>query len=117
MTAPCNCQHRSGAFEFRQGEFTRLLVGLERITHDWHTAYHLYKCKSCGTLWIIDDMAGGTIAVKAESETEIEHFDERPYRRELAKQDARGVHFLAIQSDPNSESFAGFWLLQELNLG
>lgn len=36
---------------------------------------------------------------------------------EKMKQDARGVHFLAIQSDPNSESFTGFWLLQELNLG
>jgi hypothetical protein len=33
---------------------------------------------------------------------------------ELAKQKADGVHFLAIQSTPTSESFAGFWLLQEL---
>ncbi|MCD8487009.1 MAG: Tab2/Atab2 family RNA-binding protein [Desertifilum sp.] len=32
---------------------------------------------------------------------------------EQAKQNAKGVHFLAIQSDPQSESFAGFWLLQE----
>lgn len=28
-----------------------------------------------------------------------------------AKEKAAGVHFLAIQRDPNSESFAGFWLL------
>jgi hypothetical protein len=33
---------------------------------------------------------------------------------ELAKQNAEGVHFLAIQSTPTSESFAGFWFLQEL---
>lgn len=33
-----------------------------------------------------------------------------------AKQGAQGLHFLAVQSDRNSESFAGFWLLQELNL-
>jgi hypothetical protein len=33
---------------------------------------------------------------------------------ESAKQNAEGVHFLAVQSDPNSESFAGFWLLQAL---
>ncbi|MBE9043636.1 Tab2/Atab2 family RNA-binding protein [Pleurocapsales cyanobacterium LEGE 10410] len=32
---------------------------------------------------------------------------------EQAKQKARGVHFLAVQSNPNSESFAGFWLLKE----
>ena len=30
-----------------------------------------------------------------------------------AKKKADNVHFLAIQSTPNSESFAGFWLLKE----
>ena len=30
-----------------------------------------------------------------------------------AKRKANGVHFLAIQSTPDSESFAGFWLLKE----
>ena len=30
-----------------------------------------------------------------------------------AKSKANNVHFLAIQSNPNSESFAGFWLLKE----
>lgn len=33
---------------------------------------------------------------------------------ESAKQKASGVHFLAVQSSPTSESFAGFWLLQQL---
>ena len=33
---------------------------------------------------------------------------------ETSKQKSKNVHFLAIQSDPNSESFAGFWVLQEL---
>jgi hypothetical protein len=33
---------------------------------------------------------------------------------ELAKEKAEMVHFLAVQSTPTSESFAGFWLLQEL---
>jgi hypothetical protein len=37
--------------------------------------------------------------------TEAENF-------ETAKQKANGVHFLAIQSSPDSESFAGFWLLK-----
>lgn len=35
---------------------------------------------------------------------------------EVAKQKANGVHFVAVQSDPEAESFAGFWLLQEVNL-
>jgi hypothetical protein len=33
-----------------------------------------------------------------------------------AKQAAQNVHFLAIQSGPKDESFAGFWLLQTLAL-
>lgn len=32
---------------------------------------------------------------------------------EVKKKEANGVHFLAIQSSPESESFAGFWLLKE----
>lgn len=35
---------------------------------------------------------------------------------ETAKQQANGVHFLAIQANPETEAFAGFWLLQETNL-
>jgi hypothetical protein len=33
---------------------------------------------------------------------------------ELAKEQAEMVHFIAVQSSPTSETFAGFWLLQEL---
>ena len=31
---------------------------------------------------------------------------------EEAKQKADGVHFIGVQSDPQSQSFAGFWLFQ-----
>jgi len=41
--------------------------------------------------------------------TEAKKFEE-------AKQAANQVHFLAVQSSPDSESFAGFWLLQEIIL-
>jgi hypothetical protein len=33
-----------------------------------------------------------------------------------AKQQVNGVHFMAVQDNPQSESFAGFWLLQNLQL-
>ena len=33
---------------------------------------------------------------------------------EQAKHKANGVHFIGIQSDPNAESFTGFWLLKEV---
>jgi hypothetical protein len=32
---------------------------------------------------------------------------------EQAKEKTAGVHFLAIQTNPEIESFAGFWLLKE----
>jgi RNA-binding protein Tab2/Atab2 len=35
---------------------------------------------------------------------------------EKAKKKANGVHFIGVQSDPESESFAGFWLLCEVSL-
>ncbi len=35
---------------------------------------------------------------------------------EAAKQQARSIHFVAVQSKPDAESFAGFWLMRELNL-
>jgi hypothetical protein len=35
---------------------------------------------------------------------------------ETAKRAANGVHFLAVQANPTTEAFAGFWLLQEINL-
>jgi hypothetical protein len=35
---------------------------------------------------------------------------------EAAKQQANGVHFLAVQANPETEAFAGFWLLQTVNL-
>ena len=47
--------------------------------------------------------------IKPQTLTDAQSFEE-------AKQKASGVHFLAVQSDPQTESFAGFWLLQELNL-
>jgi hypothetical protein len=36
---------------------------------------------------------------------------------EAAKAQANQVHFIGIQDRPDSEAFAGFWLLQQLNLG
>ena len=35
---------------------------------------------------------------------------------ESAKQQSAKIHFLAVQTNPESEAFAGFWLMQELNL-
>lgn len=45
----------------------------------------------------------------AEMRQEAENF-------EKSKQNANQVHFLGVQTNPDSESFTGFWLLQELNL-
>jgi hypothetical protein len=42
--------------------------------------------------------------------------EEEALKFESGKQKAQNLHFIAVQSSPQSESFAGFWLLQELNL-
>jgi hypothetical protein len=36
---------------------------------------------------------------------------------ESAKAEAKQVHFVAVQDNPDAESFAGFWLLQERRFG
>lgn len=38
-------------------------------------------------------------------------------RFETAKQAANQVHFMGVQSSPEAESFAGFWLMQERHFG
>ncbi len=53
--------------------------------------------------WILANIGNPQILTEAE-------------KFEKAKQKAHGVHFIAVQSDPQAESFAGFWLLQEVNL-
>ncbi|MEM1283165.1 MAG: Tab2 family RNA-binding protein, partial [Chlamydiota bacterium] len=45
-----------------------------------------------------------------ELQTESANFD-------AAKQQSNQVHFLAVQADPDTEAFAGFWLMQGLQLG
>ena len=51
--------------------------------------------------WILADI------IAQETLAEAQGFED-------AKEQAKGVHFLAIQSSPESESFAGFWLLNSL---
>uniref|UniRef100_UPI00333FF3AB Tab2 family RNA-binding protein n=1 Tax=Prochlorothrix hollandica TaxID=1223 RepID=UPI00333FF3AB len=51
--------------------------------------------------WILANLVNGDLVAEAQ-------------RFATAKAQAQNVHFLAIQSNPPSESFAGFWLLQEL---
>jgi len=36
---------------------------------------------------------------------------------QIAQTHAQGVHFLAIQTDPDADTLAGFWLMQSLALG
>ena len=54
--------------------------------------------------WILADITSSEIAAEAAK------FEE-------AKQKANQVHFLAVQIDPQSKTFAGFWLLREVDLG
>lgn len=50
--------------------------------------------------WIVADLPNSQTVKEAES-------------FETAKKAAGGIHFLAIQKNPEEETFAGFWMLQE----
>jgi RNA-binding protein Tab2/Atab2 len=54
--------------------------------------------------WILENIKNPRILAEAKD------FEE-------TKQKANGVHFIGVQSDPQAQSFAGFWLLQDPNLG
>lgn len=54
--------------------------------------------------WILASLANPKLQAEAEG-------------FEQAKRNAQDIHFMAVQTDPEAESFAGFWLLQEVNLG
>lgn len=54
--------------------------------------------------WLLADLVG------AETQAEGKRFEQ-------AKKDANGVHFIAVQADSSSESFAGLWLMQARELG
>ncbi|MEO0375210.1 MAG: Tab2/Atab2 family RNA-binding protein [Cyanobacteria bacterium P01_A01_bin.17] len=51
--------------------------------------------------WVLSNLQDPTLV------NEVEAF-------ERTKQEAQQLHFLAIQSSPEAQDFAGFWLLQEL---
>ncbi|WP_071515031.1 Tab2/Atab2 family RNA-binding protein [Geitlerinema sp. PCC 9228] len=69
--------------------------------HEW--ASQLVLATGFSEAWILAQLNDDTTRQEAQGFQQL-------------KEKAGGLHFLAVQSDPNSESFAGFWLLQELDL-
>jgi hypothetical protein len=53
-----------------------------------------------GDAWVLSTLPNA--AQKAEGQT-----------FEAQKQGAQGVHFLAVQTNPDEERFAGFWLMRD----
>lgn len=53
--------------------------------------------------WVISPLSSDSL------KQEAQNFED-------AKKAADDVHFIAVQSDPESEAFSGFWLLKELHL-
>ena len=54
--------------------------------------------------WLLADLVG------AETQAEGDRF-------EKAKKAANGVHFIAVQESPDSDAFAGLWLMQAREFG
>jgi len=81
---PCDCQTRPCFFDLHPDAVDEFLEGFEQLTHDRLKNFHLFRCSECSSLWVVDDVSRGPMAVRASSNSAIESFDERPYRRELA---------------------------------
>ncbi len=67
-----------------------------------------YQAAPQSTLLLETGASESWIIARPDSETQ-----KGAARFEAIKQQAKGVHFIAIQSNPDSEEFAGFWLLYE----
>jgi RNA-binding protein Tab2/Atab2 len=78
-----------------------LEVGGVRFDSDYSTRLLLET--GLNDRWNLASLANPTVQAEAQN-------------FETAKQQAHGVHFLAIQANPETEAFAGFWLLQTVNL-
>lgn len=65
---------------------------------------HLVLETGAAESWILANLNNPTLLAEAQA-------------FEAAKAKADQVHFIGVQTNPESESFAGFWLLQNLNLG
>ncbi len=70
---------------------------------DGNTARLLMDTGTTDT-WLMADLTN------PETQSEAQQF-------EVAKKAANNVHFLAVQDSPESESFAGFWLMQSREFG
>jgi hypothetical protein len=81
---PCDCPTRPTFFDVHPDTLSEFLAGFDKLSADRRAIYHLYRCPTCQTLWLVDDMTRGPIAVRVQSEAASIDFDERPYRRELA---------------------------------
>ncbi|MEL7511399.1 MAG: Tab2/Atab2 family RNA-binding protein [Cyanobacteria bacterium J06554_3] len=62
-------------------------------------------------------METGTTETWLLADLTTQETQEEAQRFEEAKKAANNVHFLAVQDSPESESFAGFWLMQSRDFG
>lgn len=89
---PCDCERRDEYFDIHPDAIDAFLDDFIQVTSDLLANYHLYRCVSCKTLWIVDDVTRGPMAVRATSESDIRDFDERVYRRHLCIQMHGGLN-------------------------
>jgi len=93
-------------FSPRANALAAWMSGLE-LSHwriDMGTTPQLVLETGAADSWILASLANPSLLAEAQM-------------FETAKRKASQVHFLGVQASPGSESFEGFWLLQDLVLG
>jgi RNA-binding protein Tab2/Atab2 len=78
-------------------------LDLAELKFDAEIAPRLYLETGIADRWILATLPNPTLQAEAQ-------------QFEAAKQRTNGVHFIAVQTDPKTEAFAGFWLLQAITL-
>ena len=80
----CSCSDRPEFFDLHPDEaLPDFLSDLVREGERHEAGHGLFRCSECNTLWIVDDLSRGPLAVRAASIDDFTHFDEKPYRRSL----------------------------------
>lgn len=76
---PCDCAHRADASEISPDDVEEFVRGFARI--QGRGEYELLRCTACESLWIVDQLSRGPIAVRCASIDVWRNFDDAPYRR------------------------------------
>jgi hypothetical protein len=86
---PCDCAARADVASVHSDEIDDAFEAFTLVQS--RGDYELLKCSTCQTLWIVDRVSRGPLAVRCKSIDLWRTFDDGPYRKWLVVQHHGGV--------------------------